>query len=252
MSRTDIPEELVRKPSESAATKEWIERTCARIRPQIESTVRDALEEEARSMEAGAWVSSAEKALASLLRGGKPPGRDASALGELHQRLASAIGKDLPRPDEAEVAEHARELVAVVVTCWLDTVRQLLEQEPKAAPPSLRHPFSTQPQVSLDYDLLPGEAEHPSQRQALLAAVHPFAVGEEALLDILHAMRDEILSENQQTAKLPFGIELGPTNRASGDRARGKANGYRVWLPGGEAKDVAARVKPVRQLGGTR
>jgi len=189
MPRAQVNPSLVRRPEESERNLAWLKQTCVALEPRVLETVRTAMVRDAASFEAKPWLESAHGVLEKLF---ELRAEHAGPAKTEEAKLVAAIQRDLPPLSEAEVREHTRRVVAVMVTSWVDTLRVLVQQRGS---------------VPLNELLLPEKKFDERAWNTLLATLKPFAVTTDDAPAIMIELREQLFRKSDQ-ATLPFDIRI--------------------------------------------
>jgi hypothetical protein len=155
---------LLRK-NESASDAQLFDALC-KIAAQIAMTVvRAALireAEETAKTGATALLSEAERVLQGILA--EPCASKGIDQEELHKELSAALEKDIPLPDAEEIGEHAKDLARMMMSAWIELLRNALAESSS---------------VQLTEDLLPPrETVRPEFWRAFADTIASFAINE--------------------------------------------------------------------------
>jgi hypothetical protein len=157
--------------------------------------VREALMREVReSAETGAtlWLNNAERMLQEILE--DPDELEGVDKEALCKELSAALQGDLTSLDEDEAYNVALSLVRLMMSTWLELLREAL---------------SSTSEVRLSDDLLPQqETARPEFWHGLMDAIAPFAITQEEAVIIRRCIGREIYSQSGGTAVLPFNLHI--------------------------------------------
>jgi hypothetical protein len=188
---------LVRNPAESAAITLWLEQICASVEPDAVPIVRSALIHETAAHASDDWLTVARAALSHVL---EAPDVDRATAAQLDDNLKDAIAKGLPNPSDEEVLQHTGELVATMVTSWLEVLRKLVDAHRT---------------VTLDEYLLPPKSLDETLFALLMRSLEPFAVGKgDGAGTIMRSLARVLLNEDAEV-QLPYKLRLEIGTRAN-------------------------------------
>ncbi len=210
MARTSIPADLVHHPEEVERDAARFENLCRLVEEIALPTVESALDRE--TISAGAEVLTEEARIALRVLA-----EDADILEELDeehvlQEVQKTLSDEIPRPDENEYLQHARDFSQVLTSAWLEILRSA-ESQRKVV-------------ILSDY-LVPRVNSHnrgrlieqffgktPRLPQMLIDATGWFAVNEEDIATVMKTLRTKLFSE-RRVIDLPFDLILAGTSARS-------------------------------------
>jgi len=188
---------LVRDQGDAASVTRWLEQVCASVERDAMPIVRAALVHETSVQAADDWLGVARTSLAHLL---DTPEIDRSATAQMNRSLQEAIGKGLPSPSEEEVLQHTNELVATMVTSWLEVVRRLTRVHRA---------------ITLDEYLLPPKSLDERLFEQFMRTLDPYAVRRGDGAGVIMKALARALFARDIRVDLPYGIQLTVMARAS-------------------------------------
>jgi hypothetical protein len=157
------------RKNKDASNAQLFDRLC-KIAAQVAGPIvrvalfREAEEDAKERAKAGAdaWLSEAERVLQGLLaEPGELEGVDQE---KLREELSAALQEDVLLPNKEEVNEHAQDLARMMMSAWLELLRDALSKSPS---------------VPLTEDLLPPrETVRPEFWRAFADTIAPFAINE--------------------------------------------------------------------------
>jgi hypothetical protein len=194
---------LLRK-NQSASDAQLFDALCQIAAKVAKPVVHVALHrevEETAKMGATAWLSEAERVLEGILA--DPCVLEGVDKEGLRKELSAALREDMLSPDLEEVSEHALDLARLMMSAWLELLRDALSRVPS---------------VPLTRDLLPPVETVRSEFWCAFAdTIAPFAINEEeaaqirmeigtTLLGILGTK--ETVGQSEPAMALPFNLYL--------------------------------------------
>lgn len=178
-----------RDPSEGAEVSRFIDSLSAYLAPEIMPRVGAALHAETEGLLNSGWAETAFQAARRLFP------ESGTECDEHHpeDRAAACGGREWFASQE-EVQAHTNSLLCVLLSTWLEGLRQLVRR---------RGP------ISLDEHMLPSERSIPSLQKAINSAMAPYAIGERDVAGIMGLTFAAIFGNGaRELFVLPFELEL--------------------------------------------
>jgi hypothetical protein len=199
MPRTRIPEHLVHRPEAVKRNAERFDHLCRLAEEIAFPVVEAALFRETNAAGAEELMDETKRALEALAE-------ETAILRDLDEKPVleawqKALGEQLPEPDEEECRQHSRDLSQVLISAWLETLRDAQSD--------------TQILTLSDY-LLPGPVSwlarrivrtKPTLSATLTDAAAAFAVDDKDIENIMSKLRLTLFAE-PRLVDLPFDLVI--------------------------------------------